>query len=578
MSAKVLTSRDFSRYLVYLLFVAAVVLAAGIGLRDPWLADEPRFALIAKEMYESGNWLIPHAGGVLYPDKPPLFFWLVAALYALTGSIKTSILIPGFVAGLGTILLVADLGRRLHGPRAGLWSGAILLAALQFPLQMKSGQVDGLLCFWTTLSLYGLCRHMLLGPDWRWYAIGGAAAGLGIITKSAGILPYLIAIPYLFALARGWRVVRTPSWRWAVAPAVSILVISLWLVPMLLATSGGGEQLAAYRDDMLFHQAVTGYADAWGHFNPPWYLFSDAVPWLWLPVTALLPWLVPLWVRDLKKRNPATLLLGAWVVLVLLFFSMSMGKRSVYMFPALPAFALLAGAHASKLAGRNGVRILLVALPALVGSLLVATAVYAVWNPQVSGAWIDDVPTMLKASLALAAVGFAVIVAMIVAIVTYERARLPAGYAAAMVTFWVGLSLLVAPALNDSRSGKTIMDAVAGRVDAATPLALVARPEQFLLQLDRPLIRFAYSENADAETVQAAEWLTRTPSGKILLPSTHAEPCFDTSKTESVGTAHRRKWLLADESSLTENCRQSANVRVAVMHYPRPAGDPDAGS
>ena len=167
----------YRRAFLLLLLAAAVILAAGLGMRDPWPADEPRFALIARDMVQSGNWLIPSVGGFLYPDKPPLHFWLVAALYAITGSLRFSFLFPAVAAGIAVIGLVTDLGRRLWGDEAGIWSGAILLSLFQFPLQMKAGQLDGPLCFWTTLSLYGFCRHLLLGPSWRWYAVGGLACG-----------------------------------------------------------------------------------------------------------------------------------------------------------------------------------------------------------------------------------------------------------------------------------------------------------------------------------------------------------------------------------------------------------------
>ena len=71
--------------------------------------------------------------------------------------------------------------------------------------------------------------------------IGGFAAGLGIITKGVGILPYLIFVPYAFAVAQRWSVVRHSwrDWRWAAAPAATLLAVALWLVPMLLATIGG---------------------------------------------------------------------------------------------------------------------------------------------------------------------------------------------------------------------------------------------------------------------------------------------------------------------------------------------------
>jgi hypothetical protein len=67
------------RELWWLFAFALLLLGAGYGLRDPWPADEPRFVLVAKQMLEGGDWLFPHRGIELYPDKPPLYFWLLAA-------------------------------------------------------------------------------------------------------------------------------------------------------------------------------------------------------------------------------------------------------------------------------------------------------------------------------------------------------------------------------------------------------------------------------------------------------------------------------------------------------------------
>jgi len=85
------------RQLVFLLLVALLLLTAGLGLRAPWPPDEPRFALIARDMAEHGTWLFPTVGGVLYPDKPPMFFWFVAGIYSLLESIDIAVLVPGIV-------------------------------------------------------------------------------------------------------------------------------------------------------------------------------------------------------------------------------------------------------------------------------------------------------------------------------------------------------------------------------------------------------------------------------------------------------------------------------------------------
>src|SRR5688572_26007914 len=93
--------------------LAVLVLGAGLGLRDPWPADEPRFALVARQMVESGDWLFPHRGSELYSDKPPMFMWLQAAAYTLLGNWRVAFLLPSLLAALGTLWCVVDLGKRL---------------------------------------------------------------------------------------------------------------------------------------------------------------------------------------------------------------------------------------------------------------------------------------------------------------------------------------------------------------------------------------------------------------------------------------------------------------------------------
>jgi len=544
---------EFRQQLIFLFVVAAIMLAAGIGLRDPWPADEPRFALIAKEMVESGRWLFPHVGGDLYPDKPPLFFWMVAFFYALSGSLRFAFLMPGFIAGLGVLWLVTDLARRLWDERVAFYSGATLLVILQFGLQMKSGQIDALLCLWTTLSFYGLCRHLLLGPDWRWYLFGGVAAGLGVITKGVGILPYLVLLPYAFGLKRGWPVTRVAGFnaRWMLAPAGTLLVIAAWLLPMVIAVANSNDaSLIAYRDNILFHQTVTRYADSWGHIKPPWYLLTNAIPWLWLPVTLLLPWLIPAWRRDLRDRNAAVLLIGGWVLLVVLFFSLSSGKRSLYIFPAAPAVALLAGLHASTLLERRGVRIALLALALAIGGLLTAVGAWALLNPDELLKELGDIDVIKSAGAAVLGVGI-----LVLAVAAWFRVRRAASaYLAMMLILWAGMGLAIAPAITDVRSGVALMTTLDSALSDEEQLAFVAWPEQFLLHWQRPAVNFGHRRETEGEIEEAVHWVELDASHRVLMPDYLIEPCFNPSLAVLVGYAHRRNWYLVDRDALSENC------------------------
>jgi len=117
------SSRDVAVDVLWLLGLGLVLMGAGIGLRDPWPADEPRFAVIAQDMLRSSDWLIPRVGGDTYADKPPFFFWLMAASMAATGSLRIGFLLPSLLAGLGTVILVYDLLRRLRGREVVLAGG-----------------------------------------------------------------------------------------------------------------------------------------------------------------------------------------------------------------------------------------------------------------------------------------------------------------------------------------------------------------------------------------------------------------------------------------------------------------------
>ena|SRR5690348_15754353 len=94
--------------IVFFLF-ALLLLAIGLGLRDPWPSDEPRFALVARQMLFSGDWLFPHRGIELYSDKPPLFMWLQAVAYWITHGWRGWFLLPSLLSAVGTLGLTYDL-------------------------------------------------------------------------------------------------------------------------------------------------------------------------------------------------------------------------------------------------------------------------------------------------------------------------------------------------------------------------------------------------------------------------------------------------------------------------------------
>src|SRR3546814_11834801 len=102
--------------------LALLVLGAGLGLRDPWPADEPRFALVAKHMVDSGAWLFPHIGSELYADTPPLFMRLQAVAYELVAYRSVACRLPLLPAAPGPLWGVVVIGPRLWTRGAGFYA------------------------------------------------------------------------------------------------------------------------------------------------------------------------------------------------------------------------------------------------------------------------------------------------------------------------------------------------------------------------------------------------------------------------------------------------------------------------
>jgi 4-amino-4-deoxy-L-arabinose transferase-like glycosyltransferase len=459
-----------------LLGLALLLIGPGIGVRDPAGVDEERFAGIALEMLQSGEWLIPHRAGEVYSDKPPLFFWLVALGTWLTGSVALALRLPALTAALASVALVHDLGTRLWHRRVGLTAGLLLLATWQWVSVLRAGQIDGLLVLWTTLGLYGLVRHLVAGPSWGWYAVAGAAIGLGIVTKGVGFLPLFLFVPYAVGLRRQARWLShpaRPARRWWLGPLCLIAATLVWLGPLLGRVAGSSDPaLAAYLRDLFVRQTGERLVAAWQHREPFWYFTVEVIPLYWLPIVALLPWLVPAWRRKLARGDGRLLLLLGWIALVVLFFSLSTGKRKVYIAPAVPALALAAAPLVPWLVHR------LVRIPGRRRLVRLAVVVYfAGLLTYVLGDWLHD-----------------------------------AG----------------------AESRRTLMARVAGRIGPDAELGLVGWRDGHWLYARNPLVHFGYRETV-AEVPRAAAWLREGRNRWLLGPASRLAPCFVLGRAVPIG-------------------------------------------
>jgi 4-amino-4-deoxy-L-arabinose transferase-like glycosyltransferase len=572
---------DNPRVQIALLFgFALLLLGLGIGLRDPWPSDEPRFALVAREMLTSGNWLFPHRGVELYSDKPPVFMWLEACAYVVTGGWRGWFLLPSLLAGLGTIALVYDFARRQWNHHTGLLAAALVLVSFDFTFQMRGAQIDGVEVFWIALACYGLLRHLLLGPAWRWYAIGCLAAGLGVITKGVGVLALLMFLPFWFARWRGWNGTlppqrRDPRWWLALLFLVPILG---WALPMLwfaLHVHAGDAAYARYAHDILLGQTVSRYAEPAHHIHP-WWFYLKVIAFEWLPLSLAVPWAIPGWARLLRDRDARLLLPLAWVVLVVIFFSASGGKRDVYILPALPIAALAMAPLLPAIVRNRGFRwalwllTLLLALVLLLAGLGMHLGRLHRLNELAASA-LDGPPQPLAwMILAIGATG------VVIALIARPR-RATWGWAAFALAAWGIWGLVAYPLLNGYSSSRAVMARAASIVPRRDPIALVAWKEQNLLMLDsmgRKTITFGFKLAWHDQLRRALAWQAADPAhrwifayGKVLAP------CVRERDAIHVGHANRREWYLFARSAVVPGCVPPAGVDTGQFGAYEPDGD-----
>ncbi|MBS7457078.1 ArnT family glycosyltransferase [Coralloluteibacterium stylophorae] len=548
---------SYPRLVLLLLLLALAALGAGLGLRDPSPPDEPRFALAARQMVESGSWLVPHRGNEIYPDKPPMFMWTIAAGYALTGDLRVAFLLPSLLAALGTLWLTVDLARRLWNPRVAVWAGFALLGCLQFGLQAKRAQIDMLLVFMTTLSLWGLLRHLLRGPDWPAFCLGAFAAGLGTVTKGVGFLPLLALLPWAATRRFAPRATTTAAggWCWAGFALAFVAGAGVWLVPMLVAVATSSDPaMQAYADNILFKQTGERYANAWHHVQPAWY-YLEVIFTLWLPGALLLPWLLPAWWRRLKRRDARLVVLLGWSLLTLLFFTASPGKREVYIFPVLPALCVAAAPLLPGLLRRRGVHwilaafiVLLSLLFAAAGASGLADARWAVEKATERGMSLDSMHRLMAWLLGLGVAG-------LVLLATLRLRRIGAAVVSFIALLWTVYGVGLAPAVDASSSARRLMREAGAHIGPDAELALIGWREQHLLQADRPTRTFGFRRDWQDQWTDATPWLAQAPQRRWLFVLDEAlSPCADATQVVAIGESNRRRWLLVPGTAMRQGC------------------------
>lgn len=541
---------------LWLLALCLPLLVVGLGLRDPWPPDEPRFALLGLDLLQ-GAWdgIIPRINGEVYAHKPPLFFWLQALGQYLAGP-RIGFLLPSLIAALVVLLLVHDLAHRLYGRRVAWWAGLALLCSLQFLAQARVAQIDMVLCAWTTLAIYGLSRRLLLDGAPVWWLTAFLAMGLGIITKGVGVLPLLLLPLWWMTRRPGWRgVAGTPAaWEWLAGLGMLILGLLPWIGPLLWRILILDDPATiSYLRSIGLGQTVGRMTAPKDHREPFWYYVGpEGLPILWLPLVLLLPWLAGSLRRRLQRKDGRLAIFLGGCLLIVAFFSCLPGKRGVYLLPALPLLVLALAPLLGPFLGRAGVHaVIRTTLLGLTGLLLA----FLLLLIHLSGTtWIPALTELIKAYGYDPLLWLAVAILGLGGCAWLAHHRAVAGLVATMAVLTTLAGLVAYPRLDPERSARSFMRQVEADLLPHEALGIlpIKTKEQFLLFASRPVTTFGYEDNANLEALtRARKWLGAGPDRCLLLgvdlfqgQAKPLDPVFDGCRSQQIGLRHRKAWLL----------------------------------
>ncbi|WP_454863514.1 lipid IV(A) 4-amino-4-deoxy-L-arabinosyltransferase [Pseudomonas hormoni] len=307
-----------------------------MGSHGLWIPDETRYAQISQGMLLSGDWVSPHFMGLRYFEKPVAGYWMIALSQAVFGNNLFGV---RFVSALSTglsVMLCYLIARRLwNEPRKSFACALLYMSFTVVAGQAGYANLDPQFTFWVNLSLVALwfaLDSVSRGRRLIGWALLGLACGMGFLTKGflAWLLPVLIALPWMIWQKRWRELLRYGAVAIAVAIAVSL--------PWALAVHA---QEPDYWRFFFWHEHIRRFAGDDAQHDGPWWFYLPMLVAFSLPWAALLPSALKQAWQTRGQANIGFLLL--WLLMPMLFFSLSNGKLPTYILPCLLPLALLLG-------------------------------------------------------------------------------------------------------------------------------------------------------------------------------------------------------------------------------------------
>ena len=342
-----------------------------LGLVGP---DEPRYAWIARDMQETGDWVTPRLYGKPWFEKPPLYYWTAALSFKFFGVSETSARFPSAISALLATLALAWLALRLYGAETARWLLLLLPTTVGMIGFSHAAATDMPFAAMLTIAMVFAAQLLNLIPSVIPHSQSGRPATRALrsftsltsftsSTSSISLISFLFGFFLGFAtLAKGpaaiilsggavllWAIF-TKRWRDAFRclHPVAIAGFGLTALPWyILCARRNSDFLRIFIIEHNFNRFLT---PEFQHVQPFWY---------YLPILliAVFPWTILFLIRiysicrrSLREHlvSPSDLFFVGWAIFPLVFFTISKSKLPGYILPSIPITGLLLARAASS--------------------------------------------------------------------------------------------------------------------------------------------------------------------------------------------------------------------------------------
>jgi len=338
--------------IVATLYVCYFSHLGAIGFVGP---DEPRYAWIARDMAESGDWVTPRLYGNPWFEKPVLYYWGAAASFKLFGVSEAAARLPSALAALLATLSLGWLALRLYGRATARWLLLLLPTSLGMIGFSHAASTDMLFSGMLTVAMVcaalvvGLARtehSPVLKQTWWLASIAfGFFLGAAVLAKGpAALILSGGAISLWALLSKRWR----DAFRLFHPAAVATFLLTA--LPWYVLCARRNPDF--FRIFIIEHNFKRYLTPEFQHIQPFWY-YIPVVLLSFFPWIALLLWALYAGISHIRAENKishATQFLLCWSMFCIVFFSVSHSKLPGYVLPAIPAVGLLLARTTTALA------------------------------------------------------------------------------------------------------------------------------------------------------------------------------------------------------------------------------------